>query len=108
MDIQCKAMTGLLAAGVAVEGGPADPASATVTAQPDQPIYSTAGLFTPIPQTPALNVPPPRNGWPQPRFPQPSTTAESNPPGSEALDYYTSNSPEHPVVSPSFVLDCAG
>lgn len=57
MNTQCKAMAGLLAAGIAVVvGGPAQAAGASVSALPSPITYSTAGLFTPVAQTPPLNI----------------------------------------------------
>jgi hypothetical protein len=58
MNTQCKAMAGLLAAGIAVVvGGPAKAAGASMIALPSPTTYSTAGLFTPVAQTPPLHIP---------------------------------------------------
>ena len=69
MNMQCKALTGLLAAGIAVAVGPAGAANASVAARPKPTTFSTAGLFGPVKQTVALNIPTKPFPWPRRLYP---------------------------------------
>lgn len=99
MNMQCKAMTGLLAAGIAVVGTPMA-VGATTTARPRPTTYSTAGLFTPAKQSVPLNIPMPVdvNGS---NFPCCLYSGES------AAELSVNVIPE-PSIPTAFLLDYAG
>jgi hypothetical protein len=91
MNVQCKAMTGLLAAGIVV-GAPTEAPAANQAALPGPVTYSTAGLFTPVAQSAPLNIPVPPFRWPRPPFPaltvsvtQGKGPAQPNPPQCDSL-----------------------
>ena len=74
MNVQCKAMTGLPAAGIVV-GAPAEVSAANQVALPEPVTYSTAGLFTPVAQSAPLTIPVPPLRWPRPPCPAAAASA---------------------------------